>query len=116
MAAAAGEWSLLTNHMTVLLCVVRDPDARLRDIAAIADLTEHAVNRIVNQLCQWGLITRTRQGRRNSYTVHPEAVIPHPLGEQHRLGDLLGAVLDGWAPRRPTRGRAVPKTAVSAAR
>jgi hypothetical protein len=114
MAAAAGEWRLFTNHMTVLLCIARDPDSRLRDIAAVADLTEHAVNRIVNQLCEWGLITRMRHGRRNSYSLHPEATIPHPLGEEHRLGDLLAAVMDGWQPRRSARRRTAADGRVAA--
>ena len=27
-------WTFLTNHARVLLCIARDPEARLRDIAA----------------------------------------------------------------------------------
>ena len=34
------EWSLLTNHAWVLLCIAHDPGVRLRDIAARVGVTE----------------------------------------------------------------------------
>lgn len=90
---AAGEWAFVTNHAVVLVCIARDRDSRLRDIAAITGLTEHAVNRIVNQLCAGGYITRQRQGRRNTYTVHPEVPMPDPF-QGHPVGELLGVLAD----------------------
>jgi len=35
-------WSFLTSHARVLLCIARDPGARLRDIAASRDITERS--------------------------------------------------------------------------
>jgi hypothetical protein len=34
----AANWSFLTSHARVLLCIARDPGMRLRDIAASAFL------------------------------------------------------------------------------
>ena len=34
------EWTFLTNHARVLLCIARDPGVRLRDIAATLGITE----------------------------------------------------------------------------
>ena len=36
------DWSFLTNHARVLLCIAHDPGARLRDIAASLGITERS--------------------------------------------------------------------------
>ena len=36
------EWSFLTNHAWVLLCIAHDPGVRLRDIAAPVGITERS--------------------------------------------------------------------------
>ena len=36
------EWSFLTNHGRVLLCIAHDPGVRLRDIAADLEITERS--------------------------------------------------------------------------
>ena len=43
-------WSFLTNHARVLLCIARDPAARLRDIAASLGITERSAYGIINDL------------------------------------------------------------------
>jgi hypothetical protein len=35
-------WSFLTSHARVLMCIARDPRARLRDIAASRGITERS--------------------------------------------------------------------------
>ena len=35
-------WSFLTNHARALLLVAKEPDTRLRDLAAVLDITEKA--------------------------------------------------------------------------
>ncbi len=66
------DWTFLTNHAHVLLCVARDPGARLRDVADVVGITERAAQRIVAELEEAGYLTRTRDARRNRYEVHPE--------------------------------------------
>jgi predicted transcriptional regulator len=82
-------WTFLTNHMHVLLCIVRDPDIRLRDLAAKVGITERAAQRIVTDLVKEGYLERSRVGRRNQYVVHAELPLRHPVEHAHRLRDLL---------------------------
>ncbi len=68
-----GSWGFFTNHMLVLLGIARDPSRTVRELAAIAGITERAVVGIVNQLEADGVITRKRAGRRTTYTINFEA-------------------------------------------
>ena len=83
------EWTFLTNHAHVLLCVARDPDIRLRDVADFVGITERAAQRIVADLVEAGYLDRTREGRRNSYQLNPNIPLRHPLDRQHAIGDIL---------------------------
>ena len=47
---APAEWSFLTNHARVLLCVAHDPAIRLRDIASTLGITERTVHGILADL------------------------------------------------------------------
>jgi DNA-binding IscR family transcriptional regulator len=82
-------WTFLTNHAHVLLCVARDPDARLRDIADAVGITERAAQRIVADLAEAGYLERTKQGRRNSYHLRPDLPLRHPLEQEHAIGEIL---------------------------
>jgi DNA-binding Lrp family transcriptional regulator len=82
-------WSFLTNHALVLLCIARDPGIRLREIGDTVGITERAAHRIVNELAAAGYVSRTRSGRRNSYTVHADLPLPDPLARTRRVGELL---------------------------
>lgn len=84
-----GAWTLLTGHGHVLVEVARNPDARLRDIAAVAGITERAVQAIISDLEGAGYLTRKREGRRNLYTVNTESLFRHPAQEGHRVGPVL---------------------------
>jgi DNA-binding Lrp family transcriptional regulator len=85
-------WTFLTNHTHVLLCIARDPDVRLRDVATAVGITERAVQLIVQDLEQEGYLRRTRVGRRNHYDLDVALPLRHPLERDHQVGDLLGAL------------------------
>ena len=87
-------WTFLTNHAHVLLCIARDPQVRLREVAEQVGITERAAQRIVADLVDGGYVTRTKVGRRNQYHVHPERPIRHPVDYPTRLGTLLGLLVD----------------------
>lgn len=91
-------WTFLSHHAQVLLCIARDPDARLRDVAAEVGITERAVQAIVNDLVAEGYLTRTRVGRRNHYEIHADVRLRHPL--QHDLD--AGTLLRLLGPRKAT--------------
>jgi DNA-binding IclR family transcriptional regulator len=84
-----GTWTLLTGHGHVLVEIARDPEARIRDIAAAADITERTAQAIVADLEAAGYITRTRTGRRVRYTVNRDSLFRHPAQEGHRVGPFL---------------------------
>lgn len=87
--ASPPNWTFLTNHSHVLVCLVRDPETRLKDVAASVGITERAVQRIVAELETAGVIMRTRIGRRNKYAVNRTACLRHPLEMHHTVGDLI---------------------------
>ncbi len=82
-------WTFLTNHAQVLACIASDPGIRLRDIGNRVAITERAAHSIVTELATAGYITRTRQGRRNSYTINAAASLPDPVACDQNIGDLL---------------------------
>lgn len=82
-------WTFLTNHAHVLLCLVRDPSARMRDIAAAVGITERAVQRIIAELEEAGHLERIRKGRRNSYRIHGQLPLRHPIERHRRISDLI---------------------------
>jgi DNA-binding IclR family transcriptional regulator len=87
-------WSFLTNHAQVLLCIARDPGVRLRDIGAAVGITERAAVRIVGELEDAGYVSRRRVGRRSHYTIRAELPLPDRTARRQRVGDLL-AILAG---------------------
>lgn len=82
-------WTFLTNHARVLLEIARNPHARLRDMAAVAGITERAAQAIVTDLEVAGYLKRTRVGRRNHYTVDPSRRFRHPAERDQRIEGLL---------------------------
>lgn len=90
--AKMADWTFLTNHAHVLLCITRDPGARLRDVADVVGITERAAQRIVAELEEAGYLTRTRDGRRNRYEVHPDIPLRHPLERDHSVGEVLAVL------------------------
>jgi MarR family len=90
-------WSFLTNYAQVLLCIAQDPGIRLREIGDAIGITERAAHRIVVELADAGYISRTRNGRRNHYTIQSDLPLPDPLARQQKIGDLL-TVLAGQPP------------------
>lgn len=83
-------WTFLSHHAHVFLCIARDPDTRLREVAVEVGITERAVQAIVNDLVDDGYLTRERVGRRNHYEVNPSAPLRHPLNSEAEVGALLG--------------------------
>ena len=95
-------WTFLSNHGHVLICLAKDPDSRLRDLAALVGITERAVQSIISDLEQSGAITRTRQGRRNRYEVHDDVPLRHPVEAPSTIADLLVLAQRSKRARRKT--------------
>ncbi len=93
-ASPARHWTFLSNHAHVLVCLAQDPDARLRDVALSVGITERAVQKIVSDLEEAGVIERERAGRRNSYRLNLDVPLRHALESHKTVGVLLSLVLD----------------------
>lgn len=86
---AGPNWTFLTNHARVLFCLAEDPDLRLREASEQIGITERAVQRIVTDLEEAGILTRSREGRRNRYELNPDARLRHPSEAHCTVGELL---------------------------
>lgn len=93
----AASWTFLTNHSHVLICLRRDPQMRLRDLADAVGITERAVQGIVKDLEDGGCLTRHREGRRNRYVITDDRPMRHRVERSHVVGELL----DAMAPEGP---------------
>ena len=100
-------WRFVTNHTQVLLCISRDPDARLRDVAEVVGITERAVQRIVADLVEAGFLERQRVGRRSRYVINRDVEMRHPAQAGHDIGELLALLAPDEAPERRS-GLATP--------
>lgn len=83
------EWTFPTNHTHVLLCLARDREMRIRDVALQVGITERAAQRIVADLVEAGYLQRSKDGRRNRYSLNTERPLRHPLESEHAIGEIL---------------------------
>jgi hypothetical protein len=82
-------WTFLTNHTHVLVCIANDTTVRLRDVADRVGITERAAQSIVADLVAAGYLSRSRVGRRNTYEIHPDHPLRHPVESHRTVGGLL---------------------------
>ena len=97
-------WSFLTNHARVLLCIAGDPGVRLRDIADRLGITERSVFSIVTDLTEAGYIVKSKDGRRNRYQIQAHLPLPEPTNREHTVGEVLAVLVGDSPPARPTHG------------
>jgi len=102
------EWSFLTNHAQVLVCIAHDPEVRLRDIAATVDITERSVFAIVTDLTTAGYVTKEKEGRRNRYQVQGQLPLPGAVGRERSIGEVLEILVDPGTPAKGHPGRDAP--------
>jgi DNA-binding IclR family transcriptional regulator len=86
------DWTFLTNHAHVLVCLDAEPGGTQREMAAAVGITERAVQRILADLEAAGVVTRQRVGRRNRYRIHPDHALRHPLEAHRTVRDLLDLI------------------------
>ncbi|ADE54476.1 helix-turn-helix transcriptional regulator [Coraliomargarita akajimensis] len=86
-------WTFFSNHAHVLICLARNPEQPLREVALAVGITERAVQRIVAELEVAGYLSHERIGRQNSYRIHGALELRHPLEAHRTIGDLLDVVV-----------------------
>ncbi len=82
----------MSNYGHVLVCLARDPDLRMRDVAEAVGVTERAVQQIVRELVHNGYVEKEKDGRRNRYRIVESARFRHELESDIRVGDFIELV------------------------
>jgi len=88
------KWTLFSNHGHVLFCLVKDSGSRLRDVAADVGITERAVQKIVRDLQDVGILSVTKDGRRNRYRIDKSQSLRHELEAHRSIADLVRFIAD----------------------
>jgi hypothetical protein len=96
MWAVMTEWSFLTNHARVLVCISHDPGVRLRDIATRVGITERSAYAIVTDLTAAGYVIKDSHsdGRRNRYQIQTHMPLPEAIARERTIGEVLELLVD----------------------
>ena len=89
------DWSFLTNHARVLVCIAHGLDTRLRDIAAALDVTERTAYSIVVDLTDAGYLVKEKDGRRNRYRIQKDLPLRESVSRERTIGQVLDVLVDG---------------------
>lgn len=84
-----GDWTFFSNYGHVLVCLARDREARLRDVAIQVGITERAVQKIVRDMQDAGYLEISKHGRRNRYRINNRKALRHPLQKRCTVGQLI---------------------------
>ncbi|MFN3728273.1 MAG: helix-turn-helix transcriptional regulator [Fimbriimonadaceae bacterium] len=85
-------WTFLTNHSHVLICISRNPEIKVREIAEKVGITERSAHRIVQELAEYGVVTIHKNGRRNVYRLNLDLPLRHPLERDQTVESLIRLV------------------------
>src|ERR1044072_9285533 len=105
-------WSFLTNHARVLICIAHDPGVRLREIAAALDITERSAFGIVTELTEAGYVVTEKEGRRNRYQIQGRLALRDSVARERTIGEILDILVEASALQAEPR----PHTATPALR
>ncbi|MFT4548855.1 MAG: DeoR/GlpR family transcriptional regulator of sugar metabolism [Pseudoalteromonas tetraodonis] len=84
-------WSFLTNHGHLLVCLSRESMITVRNLSLQVGITQRFVQRILSELDEAGVVTRSKQGRCYRYNVDLKFCLRHPLEQDKTIGELLGS-------------------------
>jgi len=87
-----GDWTFFSNHGHVLVCLAANREVRLRDVATEVGITERAVQKIVRDFQDAGIVTISKQGRCNRYRINKRKALRHNLVSHCTVGKLLSLV------------------------
>jgi hypothetical protein len=93
---AKKDWNLMATHGIVLFYIAANPDSTMREMSEALSLTERRIAQVVRDLADGEFLSVTRNGRRNSYSVNPNAGFRHPTLSHVTLGkfvEMLGGTL-----------------------
>lgn len=85
-------WTFLTNHAHVLLCISSDNPLTARELALRIGITERSVQAILTDLTDGGYLIKSKVGRCNVYELNRQGRLRHPLEASHTVGELIAAL------------------------
>lgn len=86
------DWTFFSNHAHVLFCLYQDPSRTMREVADFVGITERAVQRIISDLEEAGVLDREKNGRRNSYHFHLKRPLRHDIEAHRTIEDIISLV------------------------
>ena len=87
-------WTFFSNNAHVLVCLTHSPQPTTREIALQVGITERAVQRIMTKLIEAGVVTVSKEGRRNSYELDLNQRLRHPLESHKTIGEFIQLIDD----------------------
>ena len=82
-------WTFLSNHAHVLICIARQPDIRLSELADLVGIQERTAHRIIHELSDAGYISVEKVWRNNVYEIDLNHPLRHPLESDHDIREII---------------------------
>lgn len=92
-AVEPAAWTFLSNHAHVLICIAKDPNIRLTEVAELVGIRERTVHRIVHELSEAGYLSVIKEGRNNTYQIDLTKPLRHPLEADHDIRAVVTPLL-----------------------
>ena len=102
--ASNHDWTFLSNHAHVLICIAQEPEVRLCEVAARFGITERAVQHIVADLEEAGNLSRKRKCRYHC-ELHADRPFRHQVVAHRDVSLLLYLILGPGLPNRSDRAK-----------
>ena len=98
---AENTWFLVSSHGAILFCIAAKPGCTIRDIADTMSLTRRTVWGVIGDLRRANMLRVRKEGRRHHYTMNPDALFKHPIGDtQVTVGELFGGLEEALSQSR----------------
>lgn len=89
-----GRSSLLNIHGRVLIAILEDPGITQRALSQYLQVSESNIQKSVQILARDGLITKEKNGKRNTYRFNVETGVQHP--DIHRFYNQIKKQIEPW--------------------
>jgi predicted ArsR family transcriptional regulator len=86
------KWTFITNHAAVLTFLDREEQSTAREIAAILNVTERTVIRIIKDLEAEGYLNKRKVGRVNHYTINKDLPLRRNDQREVHVRELLKSI------------------------
>jgi predicted transcriptional regulator len=86
---ARKNWTFFSNYAHVLICLTQSPQPTTREMALQVGITERSVQRILSELVGAGVISTSKNGRKNRYTIDVGKNLRHALESHKTVGEFI---------------------------